>query len=152
MPNKTSNLLVGTVFLILVIVTAMEQMTGVKEDPQRWMLLLGVLTLLSLLTGLKPVSTVLFYLLLGLLLYVNYYLLIVWMLDAVDPEPKWIEVDGERHYLIKTGQIFFALVAPFFFSVMTVSLYHKKMRRNKALEVAMAALFLLATVGVYFKY
>jgi hypothetical protein len=152
MPNKTSNLLVGIVFLILVIVTAMEQMTGVKEAPQRWMLLLGVLTLLSLLTGLKPVSTVLFYLLLGLLLYVNYYLLIVWTLNTIDTEPKWIELDDERHPVIKTGQIFFALVAPFFLAVMTVVLYHKKIRRKHALEVATAALFLLVTAVLYFRH
>lgn len=151
MPNRTSDLLSGIVFLLLVLVTASEQ-TEVKEEPQIFMLLLGAGTLLFLLIGLKPASTILFYILLGVLLYVNYYLLTVWILDTIDPEPKWIEVDGERHHVIKTGEIFFALVAPFFFSMFTVVLYHKKMRRNHTLEVAMTALFLLVTAVVYFSY
>jgi len=106
-----------------------------KNKPQVFMLLLGVLTLISFFTKYKTISTILLYMLLATLLYMTYFSLTYLVITGSD---DWLGIYG-----IMTGLIL---------SPLTILLYHKMKRRNKKMEVAVTAIFVFVTTLVYINY
>ncbi|HEY8917807.1 MAG TPA: hypothetical protein VIM87_15290 [Chitinophaga sp.] len=134
MKNNLSNLLTGLAFAGLLIGSAHMQMQ-LKNKPQVFMLLLGVLTLISFFTKYKTISTILLYMLLATLLYMTYFSLTYLVITGSD---DWLGIYG-----IMTGLIL---------SPLTILLYHKMKRRNKKMEVAVTAIFVFVTTLVYINY
>jgi len=72
MARKFTNVIVGIVFIALLIGTGMTQ-THLKNKPQIFMLALGLITLISFCSKQKVISSILFYIILTIMLYVNIF-------------------------------------------------------------------------------
>ena len=150
MSYKISDILIGLVFAGLLIGTAFMQ-TDLKHEPQVFMLLFGLLTLGSLFVK-KPFKTSIpFYVLLGTMFYINVFILTNLVVDTIHPDDGWIVANnGERHRIMQMN--WWGVLAGLVLSPLTIVLYHKKINRNRALEISLTTVFIVLTAIVYVKY
>jgi drug/metabolite transporter (DMT)-like permease len=150
MNYKLSDLFVGLIFAGLIIGTGFMQ-THLKNEPQIYMLLFGFLTL-GCLFAKQPKTSIPFYILLGSMLYVNIFIFTNLIVNKINPYDGWfIESNGERHRVMQMNWIWGVLFGVIF-SPLTTILYHKKLHRNKVLEVSLITIFIVVTAIIYIKY
>jgi sterol desaturase/sphingolipid hydroxylase (fatty acid hydroxylase superfamily) len=144
-----TDIIIGLIFIALLFGTTYLQTTiGLKDEPQGGMLIFSGLTLLTFLIRQDKIATVLFYIIFGTMLYINFFLLTNEIIDILNPDRGWIEIDGERRRVMDVswvlGVIVGLLLAP-----LTVLLYHKKIKRNRMVEIATTTIFLIVTTIIY---
>lgn len=143
-------LIFGLIFLGLLAGTGIMQ-THLKNNPQIAMLVFGAITLVSFFTQKKNISTILFFALLGTMLFVNYCILTDRIIDLINPNRGWIEFEGKKQKVMDLSWIW-SVISGLFFSPLTLFLYQKKKMRNRAMEIAVTILFLVTTFAVYIIY
>ena len=115
------------------------------------MLAFGLLTLVSLRLK-KPFRTsILFYVLLTALLFVNINLLANLALDDLFPEKTDMQDSSEIMPGSTSINWIWSIFASLFLSPLITFIYHKKVKSNKAVEVLLPVFFILVTVIVYIK-
>jgi hypothetical protein len=116
------------------------------------MLLFGFLILGSLFAKQPFKISIPFYILLGLMLYINIFILTTLIVNKINPDDGWfIESNGERHRVMQMNWVWGVLLGVIF-SPLTTILYHKKIQRNKVLEVSLTTIFIVVTAIIYIKY
>ncbi len=151
MRYKISDILIGLIFAGLIIGTGLMQ-PDLKSKPQVYMLLFGLLTLGSLFSKQPFQTSIPFYILLGIMLYINFFMLTNFIVDTISPDDGWVvDNNGERHRVMQMNWIW-GVLAGLVLSPLTIFLYHKKKQRNKVLEISFTIIFIILTAIIYFKY
>lgn len=151
MSYKLSDILIGITFAGLVIGTGFMQ-TDLKNEPQLFMLLFGLLTLTSLFAKQPFKTSIPFYILLGTMLYLNIFILTNLIVNAINPDDGWfIETNGERHRVMQMNWMWGVLTG-LVLAPLTIVLYHKKIQRNKVLEISLTTVFIILTTIIYIKH
>jgi hypothetical protein len=150
MNYKLSDILIGLLFAGLIIGTGFMQ-TGLKHDPQVFMLLFGLLTLGSLYDTQPSKTSIPFYILLGTMLYINIFILNELIVNTISPNNGWfVDSNGEKRRVMQMNWIW-GVLAGFVLSPVIIIFYHKKVRRNKVLEIAFTTIFIILTAIIYIK-
>lgn len=148
---KFSDILIGLVFSGLIVGTGFMQ-TDLKNKPQVYMLLFGLLTLGSLFAKQPLKTSIPFYILLGTMLYINIFILTNLVVNATSPDDGWVlDSNGTRRRVMQMNWIW-AVLAGLVLSPLTIILYHKKTQRNKALEILFTTVFIILSAIIYIKY
>jgi hypothetical protein len=147
---KKSDILIGVLFICIIIGTAIMQ-TGLKEKPQWGMLLFALITLVFFFAKQNSIATILFYILFGTMLFINYFMLTNWSIGIINPDRGYVIVDGIKRRVMDMTWIWAVLVG-FFLAPLSLFFYHKIKKRNRQLEISMTVLFLLVTAFIYIKY
>lgn len=151
MNNKLSDILIGLLFAGLIVGTGFMQ-TQLKNQPQIYMLLFGLLTLGSLLAKQTFNTSVPFYILLGTMLYINIFILTNRIVTIISPNDVWgADTNGERHRVMPMNWVWGVLTG-LVLSPLAIMLYHKKVKRNKRLEISLTTIFIVLTAIIYIKH
>ena len=151
MNYKLSDILIGLLFTGLIIGTGFMQ-TQLKNEPQIYMLLFGLLTLGSLFAKQPFKTSIPFYLLLGTMLYINIFILTNQIVNIISPDHGYVvDSNWERHRVMQMNWIW-GVLAGIVLAPLTIILYHKKTQRNKALEISFTAIFTILTAIIYIKH
>ncbi len=128
MTKKYHIYIIGFIFLLILFPSGILQ-SHLKGNPQVFLLVLSILTLLAFYSEYHKISTFLFYILLFVVLYMSYFVLIDWVMHQLDPPNKF---EKRRPSMDLSGLVygFFAI----FPALISVILYHKTNQRNKILE------------------
>lgn len=150
MDNKLSDILTGLLFAGLTIGTAYMQ-TQLKSTPQIYMLLFGLLTLVSLIAKPPFKTSIPFYILLGTMLFVNFLILTNFIINTISPDDGWVvDNKGERRRVMQMNWIWGVLLG-LILAPLSIVLYHRRMRRNKVLEISLTTAFIIFTAIIYIK-
>jgi hypothetical protein len=151
MNYKLSDILIGLLFTGLIIGTGFMQ-TQLKNEPQIYMPLFGLLTLGSLFAKQPFKTSIPFYLLLGTMLYINIFILTNQNVNIISPDHGYVvHSNWERHRVMQMNWIW-GVLAGLVLSPLTIVLYHKKIQRNKALEISFTTVFIILTAIIYIKH
>lgn len=150
MTKRCVNVIVGIVFAGLLIGTAILQ-TYLKNKPQIFMLVLGTLTFSSFVFRKKLISTILFSIILGVMLYVNLFLLTNFIIDIFSSDKEWRNVDEVRHRGMDMNWIW-GVLAGIILSPLILLLYHTSKLRSSVIEAGVTALFVITTTVIYIIY
>ena len=142
MKEKNINIIVGVAFAILLVGTGITQ-THLKNMPQIFMLLFGVFTLFSFVIKQKLISTILFYSIIGTMLYINFFILTNFVIDLINLNRGWVEFEGNRYKVMDMTWIWGAIIG-FVFSPITLILYHR-IKRSRVMEIGVSIVFLVIT-------
>lgn len=141
MKYKLSDILIGLLFTeFLGILFYMYPHFSNKQ--QFFLLVFEFLTLFSLLLK-KPFKIrLLFYILLGIMLYINILVLTTEIVNLINPDDGWT-ADGHRVMQMNwVWGVLPGLVLPAY----AIFIYHKKIQRNNILEIIFTILFILLTI------
>ncbi len=145
---KLSDILTGFLFAALIIGTGIMQ-TELKNIPQVLMLLFGLLTLGSLVAKQPFKTSILFYILMGVMLFISIFILTNLIVNTILPDDGWvIDNNGER-YRVMSMNWMWGVLAGLVISPAVVFLYHRKIQRNKVLEISLTAIFIISTSIIY---
>lgn len=121
----------GALFIALLCGMAYTQM-HLKKDPQYYLLLLGTLTALFTLINWKEITTILFILMLGVVLFVNYFMILVRLFND--------------HLGIHS------MIYGSSFTIITLFLYLKYYPRQKFFEKVFVLAFFILSLLIFFFY
>jgi hypothetical protein len=151
MSYKPTDILIGLLFAGLLLGTGFMQ-TDLKNEPQIFMLLFGLLTLGSLFAKQPFKTSIPFYILLGTMLYINIFILTNFIIDTISPGDGWVvDTTGVRHRVMQMNWIWGVLTG-LVLSPLTIVLYHKKIKRNRVLEISLTTIFIILTAIIYIKH
>ncbi|MEO6883583.1 MAG: hypothetical protein ABI199_06135 [Bacteroidia bacterium] len=143
MKIKPSDIIIVLLFIGSIITGFIQ--TQLKNNAQIILLAFGFITLLSFLIKNNSLSTVLFYLLSILILFITYFGFIYWIMDFIYPPSArgWVTVGAERHRVMDMSWIgvilFSTIVAP-----LTMLVYHKITKnRNRKKEMILTLFFVI---------
>ncbi len=146
---KLSNILIILLFTSLIIGTAFMQ-TKLRDDPQVYMLLFGLLTWVSLFAKRTFLTSIPFYILLGVMLYMNIFMQTYQLSNFINPNDGWVvDSSGERQRVMQLNWVW-CILAGLVLSPLIIILYHKKAQGNKVVEIAFVSVFVLVTAIIYF--
>jgi len=98
----------------------------------------------------ESLITLFFYLFSGLLLLVNYFTLLVRSIELFYPDRAVVWVDGIKHQVMDVSWMY-ALVISLGLSILTLLLYHKRLKLSPDMEKICTYVFILV-VGVVSLY
>lgn len=125
--------------------------TNLKNKPQVYMLLFGIFTLWTLYTKLPFKTSLLFYVLLGTMLYINIVIIANLLANMINPNDGWhIDSGGTKHRIMQMNWIWGAAIG-LILSPLSIIFYHKKVQRNKTLEIILTTIFILTTAFIYIR-
>jgi hypothetical protein len=141
MKLKLYDILVALVFALLLIETCIN-LNGIKSGPQLILLLFGGVTLTAIIIKQNVLSRTLFYIILGLIFYINYFELINWIMGFIDPNRGWALDNNE----VRLGKVMdmtwiWGLLLGLILSPLTVLLYHKVIHKNRTVEILVTIAF-----------
>jgi len=126
--------------------------TALKQEPQVYMLLFGLLTLGSLFAKQPFKTSIPFYILLGTMLFINIFILTGLIMDILSPDDgRFVDTNGEKHHVMQLDWVW-GVLAALVLAPLTLMLYHKKIQRNKALEISLTTIFIIVTAIIYIRY
>jgi hypothetical protein len=148
---KLNDILIGFIFVGLTIGTGFVQ-TQLKNEPQIYMLLFGLLTLGSLFATHPFKTSISFYILLGMMLFINIFILTNQIVNIINPDDGMVKDNiGERNSVMQMNWVW-SILAGLVLSPLIIVQYHKKIKRNKILEISLTTIFLILTAIVYIKH
>lgn len=151
MKYKLSDIIVGLLLVGLIIGTGFFQ-TQLKNQSQFFLLLLGLLTLGSLFAKRPFQTSILFYILLGIIFYINIFSLSNHIIDIINPNDGWvIDSSGEKQRVMQMNWKWANLLGLVLTPLLMV-LYHKIIGKNKVLEISLTTIFIILTFIIYIKY
>lgn len=148
MSYKLSNILTGFLFAGLIIGTGFMQ-TELKSTAQIFMLLFGLLTLGSLVAKQPFNTSIPFYILLGIMLFISIFVLTNLIVNAVLPDDGWVVDNKGERYRVMSMNWMWGVLAGLVISPVVVFLYHRKIQRNKILEISLTTVFIISTAIIY---
>jgi len=122
---------IGIIFTILLIGMGYTQI-GLKENPQKIMIGFGGILLILKIFKEEDFSTIMFYILIGILLYDVILMGIGYFVHNLNPDAGWIEIDGEKRRVMNMNSIW-GVLGGIILSPIIVRKYHKSVNRNKPL-------------------
>lgn len=143
--NRNWNIIFGIIGLLLIIGAGYTHLE-LKEEIQRYLILYACATLLTLLIWKSIVSTMLFYIILGVILYMNFFFLSLLIIDLFTPRHNYIE--GEHGGMSMAWM--WGVVAGFTLSPISLVLYHQLEKRNRKFEIAFVLVYIIVSAVVYF--
>lgn len=133
--------------LLLILGVALFQ-PQLKSNPQLVMVLFGLYSSVALISNYQRIGKFLFNILLGVLLYINYFAigakLKVWMW----PNAGWVELDGEMRRVMDMSWLLVILIA-LILAPITVITYNKLKLRFKISEQIITWTFTITVFLVY---
>ena len=150
MKYKSIDSFIALLFIGLLICTGYTQF-DLKKEPQIYMLLFGILTLVSLFAK-PPFRTGLpFFILLGVMCYISIFVLNIEIMNIINPEDGWItDSNGEKQRVMRMNWIWGVFLG-LLLSPILVTLYQRRIKRNTSLEIAFTTVFILVTAIIYIK-
>ncbi len=148
---KLSDILIALIFAGLIIGTFLQ--TQIKNEALINMLLFGLLTLKLLFAKHSFKTSIPFYILLGTMVYINIFELTNIIIFKISPEKSnsgFIDINGERHATMQMNWLW-GVFSGLILSPLTIVLYHKKIQRNKILEISLTTIFIVLTAIIYIK-
>lgn len=115
------------------------------------MLVLGVLTFSSFVFRKKLISTILFSTILGVMLYVNLFLLTNFIVDTFNPDKELGDLDEVRHRGMDMNWIW-GVQAGIILSPLILFFYHTSKLRSRMIETVVTVLFVITTIVIYIIY
>lgn len=150
MGHRLLDVFVGIIFAGSLVGMGFMQ-TRLKDGPQLLLLAFGLLTVVSFYAKPPFRSSVPFYILLGAMLYTSIFLLVHLITNSIAPDTAWIiDAHGERRRVMGMNWIW-GVLAGLILSPLMLILYHRKVRRNRILEISLTVVFILSTGIIYFK-
>lgn len=117
---------------------------GLKTEPKVFLLALGLATIASYYSNGHVKTTVPFYLLLGITLYINIFVAANTWTNMVNHDDGWsVMANGERGRVMQMNWVN-GVLAGLVLSPIIVFIYHKLSGRNRELEIVFAAIFTIA--------
>jgi len=147
-PNLSTTVWLSILFAGLLAGTGVMQ-TNLKSQPQIYLMVLGIVVLVSLFTKKFFKIPIPFYILLGIMLYVNIFMVTNFIADLLNPNDGWMEHQGEKRRVMGMNWVW-GIFTGFILSWMMVLFYHKKIQKNKVLEIVFVAVFILTTFIIYY--
>lgn len=97
----------------------------------------------------RTLSTILFYILLGLLLYIDYFFLILLIIGIFEPNRGVVT----EHPVMDLTWIW-GIPVGIVLTSLSIWIYHKINKRNKAIEIGVTSIFLIAALirWIYYTY
>lgn len=148
MSYKLSDILTGLLFAGLIIGTGFMQ-ANLKNGPQVFMLLLGLFTLGSLFAKQPFKTPIPFYILFGVMLYINIFILTNLIVNTLIPDDGWVVDNNGERYRVMSMNWMWGVLAGLVISPVAIFLYHRKIQRNKVLEISLTAIFIISTSIIY---
>lgn len=150
MRQKISITLIGLFFIILLIISGILQ-THLKGMPQLLMMMFSTLALIAFFSPFNILSTTLFYIVLGILLYFFYFTSICWLINTISPHITYVDEQGHS-YPTTDNRWMWSVFLGICLSPITLFIYHKYMHRNKTLEIITTAAYLITTIIIYLTF
>ena len=150
MKLKFLDILIGLTFIFLIIGAAIMQ-TGLKNEPQIEMILFGFITLASLFIKQPNNTSILLYILLAMLIYINTFIVTNFIVNIINPDDGWFVDNTGRHRVMSLNWIW-GVVAGIIISPLMVIIYHKFVKRNRLLEILLTIFFIITTIIIYIIY
>lgn len=145
---KLLNILIIILFTILLVGTAIAQLQ-IKFIPQICLLFFDLLILLIFIIGQGNISTIVFYIFIGLRLFINFCMLTYWIIHIINPNGGIsISENGETHLNMDLATPFFSGLAALLFTPLVIYLYHKKIKRNRKIEMTAIVVFIVSTICI----
>lgn len=146
---KKIDFITGMIFTLLSIGTAISA-AQLKTLPQIFLLILSFITLISFFSKNQALPTSLFYTLVLIMLYSNFFMLAAWLVDSIYPERGWVEVDGKKRKVMDMSWVWCVLCG-LFFSPISLFVYHKVKMRNRAVEIIVTTIFVVLMAMILHK-
>lgn len=150
MKVKKTDIITCLVFAIFLVETGFI-IDSLKEGAQLFTILFGGLTFTTLIIKRNTLSTILFYILLGTILLINYGLLTNLIIGVIDPNRGTVMVDGVKRHVMDMTWILGILLG-LVFAPITITIYHKKLRSDRVIEIVFTAVFIIVTALIYFNH
>lgn len=144
MEKKSIYIIQGIIFIGLLFGTGVTQLQ-LKSLPLVIMLIIGILTTVSFFMRQKSLFNILFYILLWIMLFINFSMLTHLIVDLFNPGDGWVQFQGESHRVMETNWVWGAMVG-FALSSLSLILYHKTKMNNQTLEVLMIVALIAISV------
>lgn len=138
----------AVIFTLLLIGMGTSQ-THMKKNPQIILMGLGGILLLLKVAKENKVSSVLFYILLGVLCYDLIFMLTNHVAYTLNPDAGWTEVDGKRYRVMNYTWVW-GVIAGLILSPILLIIYRKSVQRNQLLEGIFVALFLMSSCLIFY--
>lgn len=148
---KISDLIISITFICLLIGTNFMQ-TYLKNDPQIYMLLFGLITLTSFFAKNPFKTSIPFYILLSIIFFVNVNILTSIIVDIIYPNDGWIIDENGEQFRVMAMNWIWGIIIGFITTPLFIILYHKKINRNSVLEIGFTILFMNSTTLIYIIY
>lgn len=148
--KRCLNVIIGIVFAGLLTGTAILQ-THLKDKPQIFMLVLGILTFSSFVFRQNRIATILFSIILGVMLYVNLFLVTNFIVDILNTDKDLGELSEMRHRGMDMNWIWGVMVG-IILSPLILIFYHINKLSNRMIETVTTVLFLTTTIVIYIIY
>ena len=149
MQIKKIDFIIGMIFSLLSIGTAISA-AQLRTTPQIFLLLLSFIALLSFFSQNQTLPTILFYTLVLIMLYTNFFTLAAWLVNSIYPDRGWVEVDGKKHRIMDMSWVWCVLCG-LVFSPICLFVYHKVVIRNRAVEIIVTTIFIGLMVMILHK-
>lgn len=146
----SSFLIVGFLFAILLCVMSFN-LSGLKKEAQLALLILGILTLGSLLIK-KPFAgrNIPFYILLGMMVCLVIYIITNSIVNLINPDDGWITLGKEKKKVMSVNWIW-GILFGVILSPIVVLYYHKRVNRIFLLEISLTGIFVFITSIILIK-
>lgn len=151
MKYTLADILIALGFMLLIIGSNMIQ-SGLKNDIQLYLILFGLVSLASLFSNGAFKTKLPFYILLGIMLYVNIFMLTNYVVNKLQADNAWItDNNGQKHRIMQWQWLWGAL-SGIIISPLLVLFYHTKIKSNKIIERAYIIMFISASILIYVKH
>ena len=142
-------LLVSFMFATMLTITGLIEY-DLKRLPHLILFIYGALTLFFLLFRVPYVSTLFFYLLLGLMLFICIGLLFDWVIHTINPDIGYSvnTITGERHKVMDMTWVFDSLLSIIFTPILIIA-YHRKKLRIRSIELSVCIAFIALNLCYY---
>ena len=145
------DILIGVALVIIFIYPCLF-LTDLKRNPVLFVSLFAGITLASFFIKQNTISTTLFYILSGVMLFVDYVFLICWIIGIIDPNKGTVLFSDKREHVMDMTWIW-GVVLGLLLTPLTLAMYNKSKRRNRKLEIAVTAIFFIVTAIIWlYKY
>jgi hypothetical protein len=142
MNYKLSDILIGLLFTGLIIGTGFMQ-TQLKNEPQIYFIIFSGLTALLLFTKAKVIPGILYKLLIGLMFYIMFFVVSMFIIDLIAPERATSYLEDGRKVKFNDFTFLYAVFIGLTLSVIAVVIYTRF--RIKLDLIAYEKYFALAT-------
>lgn len=146
---KKIDFITAMLFSLMSIGTAISA-AQLKTTPQIFLLILSFVTLISFFSQNQALPTSLFYTLVLIMLYSNFFMLAAWLVDSIYPDRGWVEVHGKKHRIMDMSWVWCVLCG-LVFSPISLLVYHKAIMRNRAVEIIVTTIFIGSMVMILHK-
>lgn len=145
-----SDIIIKTIFLGLILAKVFIR-PEIKSDAELFLLFLSLITLLSLLFRQPYTTSIVFYILLGIILFENIFFVVDMFVNTFTPDSgEVIESNGTRHRVMQMNWVW-GVLCSLSLTPLIIFFYYKKKQQYKLLEIGLTVIFIIETAINYLK-